>query len=113
MKDVVESCLTKWEHSGDSFRAEFRFPPELDVFRGHFPGAPLVPGIFLIEAARIAAERAAGHGLRITRVKDAKFVQMVKPDDLVEVTGQIRAQRCSTTLSGGTRVELDLAAIDC
>jgi len=113
MKDVVESCLTKIEITGDSFRAEFRFPPQLEVFRGHFPGAPLVPGIFLLEAARIAAERAAGHALRITRVKDAKFVQMVKPDDLVEITGQFREQRCSATLSGGTRVELDLTAFDC
>ena len=53
--------------------AVFAFPPELEVFKGHFPGQPLVPGVFLIEAARTAAEACRGLAFTIDEVKDARF----------------------------------------
>ena len=30
--------------------AAYRFPPEADFYRGHFPGRPITPGVLLIEA---------------------------------------------------------------
>lgn len=30
--------------------SEFYFDPELDFYRGHFPGHPITPGVILIEA---------------------------------------------------------------
>ncbi len=84
MKDEVSRCLASWEGSAGRVRAVFRFPPDLPVFAGHFPGFPLVPGVFLLETVRLAAERATGKELRIAAVSEAKFTAPVGPGDTVE-----------------------------
>lgn len=35
---------------GVSAQASWALDPELPVFKGHFPGAPMLPGVILIEA---------------------------------------------------------------
>lgn len=66
-------------------------------FEGHYPGNPIMPGVLLCEATFQAAavllakrlELAADGATRATpilaRVSDARFKQMVKPGDVVEI----------------------------
>jgi 3-hydroxyacyl-[acyl-carrier-protein] dehydratase len=89
MREQVRDCQLFQEGSAEAFRAGFRFPPDLPVFAGHFPGLPIVPGIFLLEAARIAAERAAGKAFRMASVVEAKFTAEVGPGEEIEVHGSI------------------------
>ena len=44
MRSDVLSCLTAMERTPEGYAATFTFGAELDVFSGHFPGYPLVPG---------------------------------------------------------------------
>jgi len=70
-----------------AFVAEFRFDPALAVFRGHFPGRPLVPGAFEIEMVRQAVECHTGLAWRIARVASAKFTGQVAPGETINVAG--------------------------
>jgi 3-hydroxyacyl-[acyl-carrier-protein] dehydratase len=79
MKEQIRACLAALEVRDAGFRAVFRFPADLEVFAGHFPGLPLLPGVFLIEATRYAAERATGRRLAIRRIEEAKFTAEVPP----------------------------------
>ena len=71
------------------FLATFCFNRDLPVFAGHFPGAPIVPGVFLIESVRVAAERSCRASLRIAAVVDAKFLAPVLPDAEIVLAGTI------------------------
>ena len=69
--------------------------PDLDVFRGHYPGQPVLPGVLLCEAAMQAGAvliaRQAGDALPagrvpvVTRINNVKFRQMVRPGDWLEI----------------------------
>ncbi|MCX7806356.1 MAG: hypothetical protein N3A38_14395 [Planctomycetota bacterium] len=64
---------------------EFRFDPSDPVFDGHFPGRPILPGVFQIEMARFCAEAMLGRQLDILRVEKAKFSRAVSPGQVVRV----------------------------
>jgi 3-hydroxyacyl-[acyl-carrier-protein] dehydratase len=60
---------------------EFVFQGSEAIFAGHFPGKPILPGVFQIEMARAAAEWVSGTALTIRQVKKAKFTRMVSPGE--------------------------------
>ncbi len=107
LRDDVRNALEHEERDGDLVRARFRFPPELPVFAGHFPGAPIVPGVYLLEAARLLAERARGTALRIAAVVEAKFTASVHPGEEIvleeRLSGGAGACVCRATAQAGGR----------
>ena len=64
---------------------EFRFGANDPVFAGHFPNRPIVPGVFQIEMARMAAEWALGCRLSVREVCRAKFQRPILPEDAVRL----------------------------
>jgi 3-hydroxyacyl-[acyl-carrier-protein] dehydratase len=91
--DVVISCDT------ETIVTEKFISPDLDFFKGHYPGYPLVPGVLLCEAvfqtgalfmARSLqnsqqASAAAGKTPVLTRIRGAKFKREVKPGDTIRM----------------------------
>lgn len=74
------------ERSGaDAAQAVVAWPGTLPVFAGHFPGAPVVPGVYLLAAALALATQLTGAPLRLTRCTRVRFLQPVRPDEPVEL----------------------------
>ena len=73
--------------------------PDLDLFQGHYPGYPLMPGVLLCEAvfqtgalymARMLRESASSPAADekipvLTRIKAAKFKREVRPGDTIRM----------------------------
>lgn len=62
-----------------SLNCRFLVPADLPVFRGHFPGVPIVPGVMQVGWA---VELARAHGLvtgPCTGIITAKFRRLVMP----------------------------------
>lgn len=58
------------------------------VFRGHFPGEPIVPGVLLTEAlAQLAGIVVGqpGRPMRLAAIKGMKFAGAAKPEELIEL----------------------------
>ena len=84
---------------GKSVLAHFYVKPEMEVLKGHFPGNPVFPGVYTMEACAQASilcatslERYHGKTTLYLGINNAKFKNMVKPGDTlnfhVEVTGE-------------------------
>ena len=84
--------------------ASYTFSPNLDFYRGHFPGNPITPGVILVETMAQAGVVAFGiylYALETSREEvdklltiftDAKveFTGTVKPGDRVHTTGRVK-----------------------
>lgn len=79
--------------------ATLRVPASHPILAGHFPGAPLVPGVLLLEAVRLACERALARSLVLAEVADVRFVRPVAVDESVVLTAEVA---CT-----GTQVDVD------
>ena len=64
---------------------EFKFGADDPVFAGHFPGRPILPGIFQLELARVAAESVLNCALTVREIRKAKFQRPVLPDEVVRM----------------------------
>lgn len=82
------------ERSENSIKTTLKVTGEEDFFKGHFPGNPIMPGVLLQEAlfqsgAALMAGRAGGGLGVVTRVQNAKFKNMVRPGDELEMEVQL------------------------
>lgn len=108
---------------GASIQTEFVMHENLDFFKGHFPGNPIVPGVILQEAlfqtgaAFMSLQNKEGGGLGVvTRVQNAKFKNMVKPNEkiemqveLVEALGNASFMKGVTKVAGKTVLVIEFA----
>lgn len=73
---------------GESAECVKTFPAETPFFAGHFPGAPLVPGVILAEALAQTAGLAAGQpgrSFRLTAIKVMKFPAAAGPGEEIHL----------------------------
>ena len=94
----------------DTAGATVRLLPESPVYRGHFPGYPITPGVCLVEIAlELIAEMAgqAGHDgkVRLVGAKNIKFTRPIIPVEGTELRfnlGGEGSERTVEILSGET-----------
>ncbi len=78
------------QRTGDGAAAlEFRFAATQPVFAGHFPGHPILPGVFQLEMARVAAEAVVGSAMVVREVVKAKFRRPIRPEETIRVDMKI------------------------
>ena len=81
------------------------------VFSGHFPGYPLMPGVLVCEAiiqsgailiAHLPGGGMAGLIPALTRISNAKFKQMVRPGDVLEMDVRFKERLANAYFMEGT-----------
>lgn len=68
------------DSQGDDIRCTIIFNPQHAIYRGHFPGNPITPGVCLIQAATEILEQHKGKRLLLTKISNVKFKTPVSPD---------------------------------
>jgi 3-hydroxymyristoyl/3-hydroxydecanoyl-(acyl carrier protein) dehydratase len=65
--------------------ADIHVPPDSPWFEGHFPGAPILPGVAQIGMAVDAIGKARNRELMISSVRRVRFKRMIRPGDQLKV----------------------------
>lgn len=73
---------------------EVSFDPSHEVFKGHFPQRPVVPGVLLMQTVRECFEDSAGIGGKMITAGDLKFTNPVVPGEpvMIEVSSVNRGE---------------------
>ena len=73
--DDFFKILASTESAEGTWTYTLSINPDHDIFRGHFPGRPVVPGVMTLMMTRKCAEQAKGLGAtRIGAIKEAKYI---------------------------------------
>ena len=83
-----------------SIEATFFLDPKRDIFQGHFPGAPVLPGVYTVEIMAQASDvlllsmeryhKMIPYFIGIDKVR---FREKIEPGDTVVVKSQIQSER--------------------
>ncbi len=64
----------------NSFSCKVAFNTHHDIFKGHFPGQPVVPGVCMMEMVKELLEQQTDKDLWLRNAGQVKFLQFVTPD---------------------------------
>ena len=84
-------------HPGQSGAGEYTVRGDEPFLRGHFPGAPIFPGVLLVEAAAQLAGVVAQSdpkitplkNLKLTALRSVKILGTAKPGETIQVEAKI------------------------
>lgn len=102
----------EFSSSKDKVTARISLNSEHEVFEGHFPGNPILPGVCTVQIALELLEKLTDRELRLVNAGNIKYLGFVNPLTMIDLVfelaiiyaGESKIQ-CSTTVSGGnTRV---------
>ena len=105
--DQIISC------TADTIVTAKTIPRELDIFKGHYPGNPIMPGVLLCEAifqsgALLMAKQKITDGMAaattpvLTRINSARFKRTILPGDALQITVRITESLSSVYFFKGT-----------
>lgn len=103
----------------NAIQAQTQVNPDWDIFKGHFPDLPIMPGVLLIETIAQAGSLilglkgavADGSFIGFTGVEQAKFRRAVKPNDVMDIHVElVRERRGFYKFEGRIEVEGETAA---
>ena len=83
--------ITASQTSDESAFYRLSINKDWDIYKAHFPGHPVTPGVCIIQTAVELVEAQLGQHLMLTRVKNVKFLSVLSPNDTVEVICEITA----------------------
>ena len=79
----IDNYLAQEGHYAFRVRLDASHP----VYRGHFPGHPVLPGVCTLQLVRECLNRGTGRRFRYAAIRECKFLGMVVPqaDELLEI----------------------------
>lgn len=84
----------------ETITAEFYVSPDREIFRGHFPGSPVFPGVYTIEVLAQTCDILiltrpcyAGKEPLFMGVDRARFLRRIFPGDTLAIRARIDSER--------------------
>lgn len=85
---------------GKSITATFYVDPTRDIFRGHFPEEPVLPGVYSVECMAqtadillLSTERYAGKTPLFLGINHVRFLRKILPGDTIEIKAALSSER--------------------
>ncbi|HEY9197502.1 MAG TPA: hypothetical protein VIM77_14600 [Mucilaginibacter sp.] len=71
--------FTAPETDGDISQTTITLNPAHPIFKGHFPGQPVVPGVCMMQMVKEVLEHVLGVKTRLVKAGDMKFLAILNP----------------------------------
>lgn len=85
---------------GDSIKTTFFVDPSRDIFWGHFPEEPVLPGVYSVECMAqtadvllLSTQRYAGKIPLFLGINNVRFLKKILPGDTIEIQAKLTAER--------------------
>lgn len=82
--------------AGKSIKSASFLDPQLNYFKGHFPGAPVMPGVLTVEAMAqtadvllLSSEKYAGKIPYFIGIDQVKFKRKIEPGDRIIIEAKV------------------------
>ena len=85
---------------GESIVTTFWVDPQREIFKGHFPAEPVLPGVYSVECMAqtadillLSTERYAGKVPLFLGINNVRFLRKILPGDTLEIHAKMASER--------------------
>lgn len=85
---------------GEAIVTHFHIDADREIFRGHFPGEPVLPGVYSVESMAQASDilllstpRYAGKTPLLLGINNVRFRQKILPGSTIEIRARMLSER--------------------
>lgn len=72
--------IQSFEKTDGSVKASVKLNKDHEIFKGHFPGNPIMPGVCTIQLVKELTEKALDKELFLSVVSNVKFMAIINPE---------------------------------
>jgi 3-hydroxyacyl-[acyl-carrier-protein] dehydratase len=107
--------LTATENTAEGILATVHLNKEHAIFKGHFPGNPVMPGVCMIQIIKELTEDNIGKNLFLAVSSNIKFMAIINPEknpdlqlaiDIAEENGEVKVKN-TTSFEGTVALKLN------
>ena len=91
---------------GESISSTFIVDPDREIFKGHFPGEPVLPGVYSVECMAqtadillLSTERYAGKTPLFLGIDHVSFLRKILPGDTIEIHARLACERAEKAIA--------------
>ncbi|MBU2974580.1 3-hydroxyacyl-ACP dehydratase [Zobellia sp. B3R18] len=110
---LIEGLYTveNFKQEDQTVQATVKLNAAHEVFKGHFPGNPVMPGVCMIQIIKELTEQATGKKLFLSVASNIKFMAIINPEknDVIELTLTIAEDDETVKVKNTTSFEETLA----
>lgn len=99
--DAVEEMVP-----GEHITATFFASPDREIFKGHFPSEPVLPGVYSVECMAqtadillLSTQRYAGKIPLFLGINNVRFLRKILPGDTIEIRAKLASERAEKAIA--------------
>lgn len=98
---LIDSLFIVKEYSteGTEIKASLELDENHSIFRGHFPGQPVVPGVCMMQSVKELVERQVKQKLTLIEADNMKFLSVMDPRVNKLITATVSVSNKDSVLS--------------
>jgi 3-hydroxyacyl-[acyl-carrier-protein] dehydratase len=89
---MLYNILNINKEADDSLKVDVQLNPDHQIFKGHFPQQPVLPGACMVQMLREVLQKASNCILEFNRGQNIKFISLVVPGGNNILTFQIQTK---------------------
>lgn len=74
------------ENGVQKYNASITLNPEHEIFKGHFPGNPVTPGVCMMQIVKEISEQLTAKKLLVASANNVKFMAIINPEQTPELS---------------------------
>ncbi|WP_276168299.1 3-hydroxyacyl-ACP dehydratase [Zobellia alginiliquefaciens] len=110
---LIEGLYTveSFEKEEQTVKATVKLNAGHEVFKGHFPGNPVMPGVCMIQIIKELTEQATEKSLFLSVASNIKFMAIINPEknDVIQLTLTISEEDATVKVKNTTSFDDTLA----
>ena len=107
LQDNLFTILSQQEVEGlPAF--QLRIHPEWPIYKAHFPGHPITPGVCIVQMVQELLQLALNRDVTLRKAKNVKYLAIISPEEVSDLT--VSFTKIEVQEDGSLKVQAQVAA---